>query len=126
MNKKIMKNLMALAIVMFVMAPVLLVAMPAQALDIGQTAAAQIGLGNREPKSIIVNIIQVALGFLALLAVIIILIGGFKWMTAGGNDDKVAEARKLITAGIIGLLIILASWGIAQWIINTFVEATGG
>ncbi len=111
---------------MFIMAPVLLVAMPAQALDIGTNEAANIGLGNASPKSIIVNVIQVALGFLALLAVIIILIGGFKWMTAGGNDDKVAEARKLITAGIIGLLIILASWGIARWVINTFVTATGG
>ncbi len=124
MSKKIMKNLMALAMVMFIVSPILLVAMPAQALDIGQTYAENIGLGNREPKSIIVSVVQVALGFLALLAVIIILIGGFKWMTAGGNDDKVAEARKLITAGIIGLLIILASWGIARWIINTFVNVT--
>ena len=120
-----MKNLMALAMVMFIVSPILLVAMPAQALDLGQEAAENIGLGNREPKSIVVNIIQVALGFLALLAVIIILIGGFKWMTAGGNDDKVAEARKLITAGIIGLLIILAAWGISKWVISTFTNVTG-
>ncbi len=110
---------------MFIMAPVLLVAMPAQALDLGINSAEQLQLGNASPKSIIVNVIQVILGFLALLAVIIILIGGFKWMTAGGNDDKVADARKLITAGIIGLLIILASWGISRWVINTFVNVTG-
>ena len=56
---------------------------------------------------------------------IIILLGGFKWMTAGGNEDKVGEAKKLIIAGVIGLIIILASWGIATFVINALVSATG-
>jgi hypothetical protein len=65
------------------------------------------------------------LGFLGIVAVVIILIGGFKWMTAGGNEDKTAEARKLITAGIIGLVIILSAFAIAKFVLDQLLSATG-
>jgi len=73
----------------------------------------------------VVNIINILLGLLGLVAVIIILTGGFKWMTAGGSEDKVAEARKLIISGIIGLAIILSAWAIAKFVIRSLQEATG-
>jgi len=50
-------------------------------------SAANLGLGNESLDDAIVGLINVALGFLGLIAVIIILIGGFRWMTAGGNED---------------------------------------
>ncbi|MFA6393486.1 MAG: hypothetical protein WCW25_01235 [Patescibacteria group bacterium] len=127
MKKKLIQLMMA----MMVIIPLLSVAVTvnAQALttnDLGLNDANDIGLGNEDPKSIIVNVIRVILGFLGLIAVIIILIGGFKWMTAQGNDDKITEARKLIQAGAIGLVIVLAAFGITQFLINTIFEATGG
>lgn len=70
-------------------------------------------------KDTAVNIVNLVLGFLGLIAVVIILIGGFKWMTAGGNEEKVGEAKKLLIAGLIGLVIILLAWGIATWVIST-------
>jgi hypothetical protein len=54
------------------------------------------------------------------------LLGGFKWMTAGGNEDKVGEAKKLITAGIIGLVIILAAFAIATFVLSQLLSATTG
>lgn len=83
------------------------------------------GLGNQDPRDIAASIINVILGFLGIVAVVIILLGGFKWMTAGGNEDKVDEAKKLITAGIIGLVIILAAYAIATFVINSLMGATG-
>ena len=82
------------------------------------------GLGDRDPRDIVARIARIILGFLGIVAVIIILLGGFKWMTAGGNEDKVSEARKLIVSGIIGLVIILAAFGIAQFVINSLMNAT--
>ena len=70
------------------------------------------------------SIIKVFLGFLGIIAVVIILLGGFKWMTAGGNEDGVAEAKKLITAGVIGLIIILMSWALASFVVNQLYNAT--
>ena len=82
------------------------------------------GYDNNTPdlKATAVNIVNLVLGFLGLIAVVIILIGGFKWMTAGGNEEKVGEAKKLLIAGLIGLVIILLAWGIATWVISTLQD----
>ena len=40
------------------------------------------------------------------IALVIIVYAGFLWMTSAGNEEKVGEAKKIITAGIIGLIII--------------------
>lgn len=88
-------------------------------------AVGELGLGTKALDVAVVGLINVALGFLGLIAVIIILIGGFKWMTAGGNEDKVGEARKTIFAGIIGLAIILFAWGITTFVIENLSTASG-
>jgi hypothetical protein len=69
-------------------------------------------------RSAIINVVQYILGFLGLIAVIIILYGGFLWMTAAGNEEKVGKAKQTITAGLIGLIIILSAWAIAAFVIN--------
>ena len=47
------------------------------------------GLADQDIRVTIARIIRVAMGMLGIIAVVIILIGGFTWMTAGGNDEKV-------------------------------------
>ena len=84
------------------------------------------GSAARDPRQIIVDVIKVILGFLGILAVVIILFAGFKWMTAGGNEENVAGAKKMLIAGIIGLVIILSSYALATFIINQIVGATTG
>jgi len=82
-------------------------------------------LGNKDPRTMVTQIINVLLTILGIVAVVIVLLGGFKWMTAGGNEDKVGEAKKILGAGVIGLVIILAAWGIAAFVLNTLMSATG-
>ncbi len=84
------------------------------------------GLGQGDLKETIGSLIRVALGFLGVIAVVIVLLGGFKWMVAGGNDEKVAEAKRLIIAGIIGLAIILSAYAITSFVISSLVGATSG
>ena len=126
MNKKIMKNVLSFAILS--VGGILLFSLSAQAakLDIGFTEINDtIQLGSRDPRIIIASIINTAMMFLGIIAVVIVLLGGFKWMTAAGNEEKVEEAKKLMGAGVIGLVIVLASWGIASFILNQLVNATG-
>jgi len=89
-----------------------------------QQIQGEIDLGNKNLIDSIVGIINVVLGLLGIIAVVIILIAGFRWMTAGGNEDKVAEARKMIVAGIIGLAIILSAWAISRFVIVQLARAT--
>lgn len=81
-------------------------------------------LGKEDLRTTVARVINVALSLLGVIAVVIILIGGFRWMTAGGNDDKVAEARKWIFSGIIGLAVILSAWAIARFVLSSLSTAT--
>lgn len=94
--------------------------------DTGAEFASTSGLGEADLVDTIAQIIRIALGFLGVIAVVIILLGGFKWMTAGGNDDKVKEAKKLIFSGIIGLVIIISAYAIASFVIDSIISATAG
>jgi len=124
------KKFLTFALIAFIMAPVLALtlATPASAQlsdgNLGIEFAENLGLGNKDPRDMAVSIIQVILGFLAILVVILILYGGFVWLTAGGNEDKVATAKKIITSGVVGLVIILAAWGIARFVVSTILTAT--
>ncbi|MFA5318647.1 MAG: pilin [Patescibacteria group bacterium] len=92
--------------------------------SVAQNINDSILLGQKDPREIAAEVINVILGFLGIVAVIIILAGGFKWMTAGGNQDKVDEAKKLMAAGAIGLVIVLAAFGIARFLISSLITAT--
>lgn len=87
-------------------------------------------LGEAELPVVIGSIIRVILSLLGVVAIVIVLIGGFKWMTAGGNDDQVAEARKWLMSGVIGLAIILSAWAITQFVFSSLnralLDAGGG
>jgi len=82
------------------------------------------GLGKKDLRETVGSIIQVALGFLGVVAVVVVLIGGFQYMTAGGSDEKVAKARKWIVSGIIGLAIILSAYAITSFVVEKLLEAT--
>lgn len=84
-----------------------------------------LGINKQEDlKGTIAKIINIILGFLGIIAVLIVLAGGFKWMTAAGSEDKVGEARKMIVEGVIGMVVIFAAWGIASFAINALIGAT--
>jgi len=82
-------------------------------------------LGNKGLIETITGIIKIGLSLLGIIAVVIILAGGFKWMTAGGNEEKVGEARKMIISGVIGLAIIMSAFAIAQFVIGSLAQQTG-
>ena len=78
---------------------------------------------NTDLRGVIVAIIQVILGFLGIIAVIIILWGGFIYMTASGDSAKTDKAKSMIISGIIGIIIILAAWAIASFVISNVGNA---
>ena len=88
--------------------------------------AAQAGLATRDPREVAALVINIILGFLGIIAVGLIIYAGFMWMTAAGNPDKIATAKKIMIQAGIGLLIILSAFGIAAFILRVLLGATGG
>ena len=66
----------------------------------------------------IIRIINYILSFLAIIGVIMIIIGGLTWATAGGNEEKVGKAKKTILSAVIGLAVVLLAWVIVNYIIT--------
>ncbi len=95
--------------------------------DLWGTDTAQIytdkGFSKTDPRQTVASIIKVALGFLGSIAVILVVIAGFKWMTSGGNENKIAESKKLMTAAVVGLVIILLAFAITNFVINSVIGA---
>ena len=91
----------------------------------GAQQLAEIGLGNNDPRLIVVRIIQIALGLLGIIAVVIMMYGGYMWMTANGDEEKVTKAKEVLRNGTIGLLIILSAFALATFIINRLLYSTG-
>ncbi|MEK7189898.1 MAG: pilin [Patescibacteria group bacterium] len=132
MKKKILSFVLSLFVVSLFALPVMaapLDATPEQKVGgsndvLGINYGGATGLGSKDVRTTVASIINVALGLLGIVAVVIILIGGFEWMTAGGNEEKTGEARNRIFAGIIGLAIILSAYALAQFVINSLQTAT--
>ena len=64
-------------------------------------------------------IIQFILVVAFVLAFIMLLIGGIRWITAGGDEKAVGSARNMITAALIGLVIVLVAFALIK-LIETF------
>lgn len=60
----------------------------------------------------------ITLGGLALLVMLIL--GGFEWITAGGDKGKIESAREKITQSIVGLLVLLGTVAISSFIGSAF------
>ncbi|MFA5854330.1 MAG: hypothetical protein WC866_04590 [Patescibacteria group bacterium] len=86
--------------------------------------ATELGQQQQDLRITIARIVRTAMSLLGIIAVMIILYGGFKWMTSGGSDEAVGDSKKIITAGIIGLIIILTAYAIASFVINSLITAT--
>ena len=103
-----------------------LTAMPALAtLDVGLGYGTYTGLGTKDLREGLMSIVRILLGFLGIIAIIIILYGGFVWLISAGSEENVSQAKKIITAGIIGLVIIFVSYAIASFVITQLITATG-
>lgn len=85
-----------------------------------------LGQVNTSPIVVIGRIIQIVLSFLGLLALILTIYAGWLWMSSGGEESKVAQAKQILRNAVIGLIIILSSWGIATFVLSKFSNTSGG
>jgi|SRR3989338_3105474 len=63
----------------------------------------------------IINVISIIVG---VVAVIMIIFGGFKYITSGGTAEKVTGAKNTILYGLIGLIIVALAQLIVKFVLN--------
>lgn len=95
------------------------------AIQLGLVYGQESGLGTDDVRLIIARIIRAVLGLLGVLSLSLIIYAGYTIMTAAGNEEKVAQGKKILINAVIGLAIILSSLAVTQFIINALMKATG-
>ncbi len=79
--------------------------------------------GDQNVKPLAVRIVNYALTFLGIIAVLMIIFAGVKYITAAGKQESIDSAKKIILYSLIGIIIILLSFAIVNTVLGS---ATGG
>lgn len=66
--------------------------------------------GETSLRQMVLTVVNYFLGFLGLLAVVMIIFGGITYVSSAGNDDAVGKAKKIIMYALVGIVIILLSF----------------
>ncbi len=75
-------------------------------------------LENATVPEVINKITRFALGTVGALFLVYFLFGGFMWLTAGGEAERVKKARQALTQSVIGIAIVVFSYSIIGFILQ--------
>jgi len=62
---------------------------------------------------------QWILGIVGSLTLLMFIYGGFTFLISGGSSDKIGDAKKIITAAAVGLIIVFSSYLIIKFVIGS-------
>ena len=79
---------------------------------------------HKDPATFIGKVLAVILTILNTVFFILIIYAGILWMTAKGDETQVKKARDTIIAAVIGVILVLASYGIVRFIFDQSGIAT--
>jgi hypothetical protein len=80
------------------------------------------GTGQTDLMSMIYGIINWAIGIAALLCVVILVVSGYKYITAAGDENKVGSATKTLTFAIIGLVVCFVAVLLVKFVIGNIIK----
>jgi len=93
-----------------------------QGLDkISENVGLKTGSEETDLANIIGDIIYGVLGLVGVVAMLLIVIAGVKWMMAGGNEEAVANAKKMLQNAVIGVLVIILAYAITFFILEVLL-----
>ncbi|MBD3311358.1 MAG: hypothetical protein GF349_02575 [Candidatus Magasanikbacteria bacterium] len=87
--------------------------------------AAELGEA-RDPRRIVATIIKVFLGLLGTIFMVLVFMGGYWLLIARGDEEKIKKAQNTIKRAVIGLIIIMLSYAIVDYIAKGLQTAVYG
>lgn len=82
--------------------------------------------GGSDINSLLRKIINIASLIVGFVAVIMIIVGGFRYITSGGSDTGVTGAKNTILYAIIGLIIVAVSQLLVHFVLNNVTSSVNG
>lgn len=88
-----------------------------------QKMAEKTGLSNSlEPESYVGTVLILLFSFLGIIFFILTIYAGIQWMTAQGDAAQVTKAKETLIRATVGLIIVIAAYGITFFIMNIFYK----
>lgn len=94
----------------------------------GQTTLESIDIEGQGETTLVVligNAISVILGVLGIICIAFVIYAGILYLTDQGEGKKAEKAKKLLITTVIGMVIIVAAYAIAAFIIAALTEVAG-
>ncbi|MFA6322210.1 MAG: hypothetical protein WCX71_01885 [Candidatus Buchananbacteria bacterium] len=134
--KKISKKIISTSAVFFVLSllifiqltPVLAASTGIDAVQTGiKQSANKAGLSTSETDlaTMLGRAINYLFSALGMVFMTIILVGGYLWMTAGGNEEKIGKAKGFIINGINGMIVIFLSYALVYTMLAALKASVG-
>ncbi len=101
--------------------------LPARAQMYGlQATGARLGYNTQDTVySIVTKVISISFGLIAILFFALLVYGGLRWMTARGQEEYTTKAKEIITAAILGIIIMIAAYAITTFIFSRLGSVAG-
>lgn len=102
------------------------------AVNYGLRAGADAARGSEQPAQlfgdggIFHQITNIMLFMIGILSVIMLIIGGLRYVISGGNKDAVTSAKNTILYAIVGLIVALLAYAAINFVINVFTSGGYG
>lgn len=126
------KNFVKIISIGFVLVGLFFMTDNLQAVDLEAQVGAQLdaglersGLGNAssDPRIIAASFVQFFLGLLATIFLIMIAMSSFWYITARGQEQKIAKATSTIRGAVIGLIIVIMAYSITYFVSKNVQKA---
>ncbi|OGE84459.1 MAG: hypothetical protein A2846_00960 [Candidatus Doudnabacteria bacterium RIFCSPHIGHO2_01_FULL_49_9] len=75
-----------------------------------------------DPNEFIVGVIDILLGIVGLVAVLFLIIGGFRYVTSAGNEETAEAGKKTVINAIIGIVIVILAFVIVRVVATAILD----
>lgn len=72
------------------------------------------------------TIIRGILSIIGVVMLVLFIYGGFTWMTAGGNEEKVRQATKILASAVVGFILVFLSFALTNFFIEAYKKSSSG
>lgn len=118
------KNTRLLIIIPVLVSLVALASIPHFALMATDELKLEPPIAAKTPAALIATVIKTLLAFLGALATLMFIYGGFTLILSAGNPEMIKKGQKTIVWAIVGLIVVLSSYGVMEFIFRTLTTGS--
>ena len=83
-------------------------------------------MGNAQFEARLIAVINFLIGFIGIIAFLLLIYAGYEWMMARGNEEKVEKAKRVVREVIIALLILVFARIFTEFVLTQIEKSLTG